>query len=385
MLTEKGYLRPTYDDLLNAQIARAKILFGDDIDTSEQSVLGKYIRLCANDYADIYEDIELLYYSRFPNSANGHSIDKLCPFAGISRILAVRARHEIKIKGEPNTTLPDGFLLKSSTGRFFYTLEEVVIEESGFATAIIECESAGVGGNTSKIEEIVNPHEKIESVSYVKMLVKGEEEESDYALRKRFHKTITGTGSGTMDSILGAVARVPGVTCVNLVENDTDVTDAGGRPPKSFEVYVLAPGSADYEVAEAIFSKKPVGIPCLGGVAVDVKDAGGLLHTIRFSRSIEISVFAKIKIKTNKYFETTGTNDIKENLSNYIFGLENGMDVILSSLYGYIHKVVGVAETSELLLSTDGGTFEAKNIICGDYEVARMPIDRIEIEVLPYE
>ena len=38
-LTELGYERPTYDDLLEAQIERAKLLFGEDIDTNE-NILG---------------------------------------------------------------------------------------------------------------------------------------------------------------------------------------------------------------------------------------------------------------------------------------------------------------------------------------------------------
>ena len=45
VLTEKGFQRPTYDDLLAAQVARAKKLFGEDIDTSGQSILGKFIRI----------------------------------------------------------------------------------------------------------------------------------------------------------------------------------------------------------------------------------------------------------------------------------------------------------------------------------------------------
>ena len=45
VLTDKGFQRPTYDDLLTRQENRAKTLFGEDIDTSSQSILGKYIRL----------------------------------------------------------------------------------------------------------------------------------------------------------------------------------------------------------------------------------------------------------------------------------------------------------------------------------------------------
>ena len=41
-MTEKGFQKRTYAEILEAQITRAKDLFGNDIDTSEKSVLGKY-------------------------------------------------------------------------------------------------------------------------------------------------------------------------------------------------------------------------------------------------------------------------------------------------------------------------------------------------------
>ena len=44
-INEQGYVRPTYEDILAGRIEQAKELFGDDIDTSDASPLGKFIRL----------------------------------------------------------------------------------------------------------------------------------------------------------------------------------------------------------------------------------------------------------------------------------------------------------------------------------------------------
>ena len=85
VLTEKGFKRPTYDDLLATQITRAKELFGEDIDTSGQSVLGKFLRINVADLAECYELLEDIYYARFPGSARGQSLDRLCTFAGVVR------------------------------------------------------------------------------------------------------------------------------------------------------------------------------------------------------------------------------------------------------------------------------------------------------------
>lgn len=385
MLNDLGYCRPTFDELLTKQEERAKILFGDDIDISGQSVLGKFIRLCVDDYADIYEDLEQIYYSRFPNSASGTALDRLCPFAGLTRNPATYAQHKIEVHGTPDTIIKSDFLVCSSGGIEFHPVEESTIGENGAAQITVEAERAGVSGNVDEITEIVNPAEKIDSITYLEMVYLAEDTERDYPLRIRFGKTISGTGSGTVNSIIGAVQRVSGVSGINLVENSTSETDAQGRPPKSFEVYVFAPPEQDYAIAEAIFSKKPVGIPCLGDVAVEVRDAGGLPHTVRFSRTIKVLVYLKISIKTNRFFEMDGAEKIKESLSDYVSTLENGQDVVLSSLFGYIHKTAGVVETDELLLSTDKEHFTIQNILCGAYEKATLNPDDIELKVAVYE
>ncbi len=78
VLTDKGFQRPTYDDLLTRQENRAKTLFGEDIDTSSQSILGKYIRLNVEDLAECYELLEEIYYAIFPEVPETEPGPALC-------------------------------------------------------------------------------------------------------------------------------------------------------------------------------------------------------------------------------------------------------------------------------------------------------------------
>ena len=73
VLSNIGFKRPTYAEILDAQIARAKTLFGDDIETSELTILGKYIRLNVYDIAKLYEELEKR------NPLNHLSDIKRCP------------------------------------------------------------------------------------------------------------------------------------------------------------------------------------------------------------------------------------------------------------------------------------------------------------------
>lgn len=110
-LTYAGFLRPTYQEILNWRIERAKKLFGEDISTDEKTVLGKYIRLSAYDFATVYEDMELIYLAFNPDTATGKSLDAVCVLAQITRNPAVRASYIVEFTGDPLAVVPVGFLV----------------------------------------------------------------------------------------------------------------------------------------------------------------------------------------------------------------------------------------------------------------------------------
>lgn len=382
-LTELGYNRPTYDDLLEAQIERAKLLFGENINTNENTPLGKYIRLNVADLADVYEIIEGVYYARFPNTATGVSLDRLCPFAGIARNPATYAKHTIRFIGTAGEYVPEAFEVRTADGSLtFHTYDSLLIGEDGTVEGLVECEQAGEAGNVAvgRIDTIVNPDVNVESIVHLGIAQYGEETETDAALRVRFNQTISGTGSATASSISGAIARVPLVDGVVVVENDSNET-VDGIPPHSFECFVLSPESQDALVAAAIFSKKPLGIKAVGDVAVEFVDDSGVKHTVSFSRTIQKDIYIKISITTNNYFETDGVEKIKGYIAEHINTLKNGDDVFYSSIYGYIFKAAGVVDVTRLILSSGGGSYSTGNIEININEVARINAENIEVVV----
>lgn len=382
-ITESGYERPTYDDLLETQTERAKLLFGEDIDTNDNTPLGKYIRLNVSDLAEVHEILEQIYFARFPNTATGVSLDRLCPFVGISRNPATYARHIMRFTGTAGEYVPEGFEVSTADGELtFHTYDAVLIAEDGTAEGVVECEQAGEVGNvkTGSIDTIVSPDAHVESIEHLGVEQYGRETETDTALRTRFAATVSGSGSATAEAIKAAIARVPLVDSVEVMENDSDET-VNGIPPHSFECFVLSPESQDMLVAEAIFSKKPLGIKAVGDVSVGLEGDGGVIHTIQFSRTAQKNIYLKITINTNNYFETDGVDQIKSCIAECINTLKNGDDVYLSAIYGYIHKVAGVVNVSGLTMSADGTSYSANNIEVGSSEVARIDIANIEVVI----
>lgn len=380
-LTELGFNRPTYQELLDAQMERAKILFGEDIGTDDKTPLGKYIRLNVQDISDLYEIAEVIYYARFPDSAIGQSLDRLVPFAGIARNPATYAEHNVKFTGTAGEIIPGGFLVAAGDIQF-YTLDDYTINIDGTVTGIVYCTQAGVIGNvaTGKIDTIVESSQVVSEIQHLGVSKYGEDLEQDAELRSRFHKAISGAGSATVDAIRGAISRVPFVDGVEILENDTENT-VDGLPPHSFECYVLSPTEQDQLIAEAIFSKKPIGIKSVGTVEKEVLDKGGKPHTIRFSRTLQKDIYIKCTVNVGNLFENDGEQQIKDSIAGYINNLKNNDDVYLSSIFGYIHKVSGVLNVPDLTMSTDGREYNTNNITISSKEVARIDLKNIQVTI----
>ena len=378
-LNELGFQRLTYDEILDIQIQRAKLLFGDDIDTSENSTFGKILRLFCLDASDNQEYGENVYLSAFPNTARGASLDRLCPMVGISRNPATYAQHNITISGTAGATVDMGFLVAAGDV-VFHTVDYYTIGSNGKVSAIVECNDAGVIGNVSvgEINNIVNPTADVTGITHTSIEKLAIDVETDYSLRTRYGGALSGTGTNVIDSIRGAILRVSGVESVSIKENETDTTDSSGVAPHSFKCYVLAPHSASKEIAKAIFIKKPVGIATSGTESETVYDISDNPHIVRFSWVTEVQVKVKCTIKTNSDYSDSSSQEIKDNLIERVSTYKVGQDVYASALSSeaYVNGVEGVIEMSV----TKSGTW-TNYLPISDSEVARLTAGNIEVTV----
>lgn len=373
-LTEHGYVRRTFEDILNDKIQRVKELFGEDMDTSDQSAMGKFIRINAYDQAIAEEEIEAVYYGHFPNTATGQSLDRLMPLVGISRNPASAAVYSVRVGGTAGYVIPSGFLVSTDTEITFETRQEYTIGEDGVCLVDAFCTEPGSIGNLSSASAIckaTNLDADITSVSGRECLTAGQDEESDTDLRIRFAAAVAGSGSCNENAIRAAILRIPTVQYAAVIANDMNETDSDGRPPHSFECYVL--GGDDYaqEIAHAIFSKRPIGIKTVGDKAVTITDVSGTPRVINYSPAAKVMITVKAVIKTTTAFRDDGIPQVQKNVSDYINALGIGKGLVLSSVYGHIYSVAGVYEVTSLELSTDGGSsYATGNISVSDYGVA---------------
>lgn len=370
---------------------QARELYGEDVDVSDLTPLGRFIYLQALQRAEDNEVAEQIWNSRFIDTSDGASLEANVKRALLTKKKWIKASGEVVLTLAKGTLVPAGYLFRTLYNVYFKTLEEIKVVEDGNYRVNVECLEYGAIGNVEPgdISVIVNALEGIKAVTNPKPFLNGQDEETDEALRDRYYDSLSKTGARRIESLEANILdEVDGVRSCVVIENDTMEVDAEGRPPKSFETVVL--GGEDEPIARKIFEKKPGGIQPHGNTTTfTFTDERGLAHTVAFTRATSIPIYVKIYKKTNNQYPLDGDQQLVKRVVEYIGGTHDGIvyngvgmsaDVILARLESRLFAVDGLVDV-RVELSTDNAIYTSSNVIVGFPDVAET--DTSKVEVLP--
>lgn len=375
-LTDRGFRRPTYAELLDALEYKARELFGSTANLTVRSPLGLFLRVFAWALNLLFSTIEDVYNSRFVDTAVGTSLYNLGKAIGLRLLSAQKASGYLQVSGTDGTTVPVGWLASTTAGTQYVVVTAGVITD-GSALVPAQAALAGPDGNTlaNTITSIVNPMEGITEVTNPAAFDGGRNVETDDEYRERYYQSVDYAGGVNADAIRGEILQnVESVYSAIVYENDTDSEDADGLPPHSFEAVVY--GGLDADIAQQIYRRKAAGIQTHGSTTVAVISAGGQTYNIKFSRPTPVSVYIKITHLTtdDETFPEDGEAQIKQALIDYLGGTVNGglgigEDVYYNRLPAVIYTVSGVIDF-DLEIGEDGITYGTDNIIIDSREKA---------------
>jgi len=111
--------------------------FGD-INLDAQSVTGQIIGIFSKVLADDWENLQDVYFSQYPNSASGISLDNVVQLNGLTRLAALRTSVIGSATGTPGTLIPAGSLarLSDSPEIFFSTANAIISNGSALANTV---------------------------------------------------------------------------------------------------------------------------------------------------------------------------------------------------------------------------------------------------------
>ena len=366
-LTDAGFRRPTYAELLDALERKARELFGSEANLTVRSPLGIFLRIYAWMLNLLFSTLEDVYNSRFIDTAVGSSLYNLGRAIGLQLLGAQKAVGYLTFYGDDGVEVPEGYLAETTAGVQYVTLQSGVIT-GGSVTLPATAAVAGPDGNTLEgtITGITNPMSGITGVTNVAAFEGGRNTETDAEFRERYYLSVDFAGGVNIDAIVAEVYEsVEGILAVTGEENDTDDESDSGLPPHSFEI--VAHGGLDQDIATAIFRRKAAGIQTFGNKTFAVVAASGGTYNINFSRPTEVPVWVKVtNLVTDSHFPLDGIEQIKAALVAYIGsdtsgGLNIGQPVICIALPTEVYKVSGVVDF-DLEVSSDGDSFGWENI-----------------------
>ena len=385
-VTERGFHRPTYVELLDAIEYKARELFGSKANLTVRSPLGIFLRIFAWMLNILFSLMEDVYNSRFVDTAVGTSLYNLGKAIGLSLLPAQKASGYVEFTGAAGTPIPVGFLVRTVAGLQYAVLAAGRIDDTGKVTLPVQAVETGADYNVAAetVKEITNPMDGVSACTNPAAIDGGRGRETDEEFRDRYYQSVDYAGGVNADAIAGEIMQnVDAVYSAICYENDTDETNDLGLPPHSIEV--VAYGGLDEEVAAAIYRRKAAGIQTYGGKTIAVLSASGQSIDINFSRPTTVPVYLKItNLQTNSNFPYNGNDLIKEALINYIGGdtwggLTIGQDVLYMAIPGVILGVSGVVDF-DLLISKDGADYSQNNIEIGTREKAVTDGEKVSIE-----
>lgn len=165
------------------------------------------------------------------------------------------------------------------------------------------------------ITKIVTNIDGFESVANRITPNSGHLEQTDAEARSSYIDRLANRAHGTVASIVSILySDVEGVTYATGYQNDTDETDADGRPPHSIEIVVQ--GGSDAAVANVIWKNKAAGIRAYGSYYSYATDMNGNSQYLEFTRVKTVYLLLSIKITSAGGLDDDYEERIKALLSN---------------------------------------------------------------------
>ena len=344
-VTDEGFNRKRQDTILDDLNVEMRGIFGSNFDLEPSEPFGQVNGVTSGSYANLWEVGEQSYNNFNPQSATGNALSNLVLLNAIERQAARSSTVTLEVTADIGTVIPSGSLVRVQDSEDdFATLNTIVVDVSPIDIKAASVVAGAISGLANTITEIRTPIFGWDSVTNPVDAAVGDIEETDAELRRRRTASTAISAQSVLDAMYGRINSVDGVISTTVLENDTDVIDANGLQPHSFEVIVE--GGDDDVLANTIWVTKPAGILPDGSEDVPINDSQGFEHIMRFSRPELIPIQVAVSITVGPDYPSNGETLIKQAIVDYANGdlvpnrgFSVSDDVVLSELYTPINTV----------------------------------------------
>ena len=383
-VTDSGFKRKDFAQLVTELEDRAREVFGDDINLG-RTFEGFWIRLYAFGLAAVWKIIEGVFFALFPSSANGINLQRVLGLGGAKLKSAARSLVILSVAGTNDSVVSGsdttGDLFQTAQGIKFQAIQNAVVA-NGVASFNARAVLAGISGNvaSNSITQVVNPIAGIDSVNNDAVpFSAGADIEEDIDFRSRFFDGASGGGSSQPGIETLIEQDVEGVTNAVVVVNSSLSIDSNGIPAKAIELIVQ--GGEDQKVAEAYFgliksAGIAAGIEPFGNTLVLVQDQKGNTFPIPITRPVQRDIFITVNVEKGANFNDSqvsdietqliahvGGDDTREGVTTILAGLNPGEDVKEFRLNGALDDIPNIEDIPDIFFDFSGAPTNKDNLV----------------------
>lgn len=338
VITAAGLSIPGFSAIQQALLDSYQTIYGATTYLGNDSADYQWVSSLALKLNDNMNLCQLAYNARSPLTAIGADLDSIIKLNGIARLSAGPSTTVLTIVGSQGTVV--NAVIQDENGNL-WNLPPTPIGPGGTAMATATCQVVGpitaaagtinnpVGGFTAGWTGVTNAAAAVPGSSY----------EADSAVRARQSISVALPSETRLAGTIADLLAVPGVTRINVLENQTSVTDGFGN--ESHSLTCVVEGGVALAIATAIYDNRGIGCNTLGATATTmtvtpVTDANsGNVTDIGFIIPTYVNIYVILNIHSlNSSYNSATQADIIDAVEDYLNSLSIGEEVTQSALYG---------------------------------------------------
>lgn len=317
-----GITAPTYADIFAWIQQKYESIYGTDAYLDPDSQDGQMLGVFSKAISDVNSVCIGVYNSFSPSKAVGAALSSNVKINGLQREVSSYSTADLLCVGSNGTTITNG-IVKDENNYQWALPASVEIPSAGEVTVTATCTTIGaIAAPAGTISQIGTPTRGWQSVTNPADAAVGAPVELDPALRQRQTVSTALPSQTVLEGIVGAIENIAGVTQCVPYENDTNVTDSNGIPPKNISL-VIEGGDAT-AIANAIAVKKTPGGGTYGTTTIVVTNRYGMPININFFRPVDAPISAVVSYKALPGYTTAVGEAIQDAIAAYVNSVAAG-------------------------------------------------------------
>lgn len=156
-LDENGLTIKRLPDIISELESALKLQYGNDVDLTENSLLGILNTIYAASVAENWELAQALYNAFNIDTATGKQLDDLVSLLNITRLLPTKSFGELQLFGNSGSVIPSGTQFSDTLGNVYESTSEVSLDTGTSRTPINIYATGGIGttGELSTTYQII--------------------------------------------------------------------------------------------------------------------------------------------------------------------------------------------------------------------------------------